>query len=133
MQQKIEETQCIQCKIKKLVKLKTRQPMMITDTPGTVFERITLDIVGPLSKTKDDNEYILTIQDQLSKFSVIAIFVIIEIIKIIIEIVINGFLLHQIYGCSIHIIGAIWSSMTQCLIQVGNKNTRPVLRKHLRV
>ena len=43
--------------------------MMITDTPGTVFEKIALDIVGPLPKTKDDNEFILTMQDQLSKFS----------------------------------------------------------------
>ena len=41
---------------KKLVRLK-RQPMTITDTPGTVFEKIALDIVGPLPKTKDDNEY----------------------------------------------------------------------------
>ena len=43
--------------------------MVITDTPGTVFEEIALDIVGPVPKTKDNNEYILTIQDQLSKFS----------------------------------------------------------------
>ena len=61
--------QCIQCQLKKLVRLKTRQPMMITDTPGTVFEKIALDIVGPLPKTKNDNEFILTMQDQLSKFS----------------------------------------------------------------
>ena len=43
--------------------------MIITDTPGTVFEKIALDIVGPLPKTKNNNEYILTMQDQLSKFS----------------------------------------------------------------
>ena len=43
--------------------------MAITNTSGTVFEKIALDIVGPLPKTKDDKEYILTIQDQLSKFS----------------------------------------------------------------
>ena len=46
--------------------------MTITDTPGTVFQKIALDIVDPLSKTKNDKEYILTIQDQLSKFSVAA-------------------------------------------------------------
>ena len=44
--------------------------MVITDTPGTVFEKIALDIVGPLPKTKGNNEYILTVQDQLSKFSI---------------------------------------------------------------
>ena len=45
---------------------------MITDTPGIVFEKIALYIVGPLPKTKDNNEYVLTIQDQFSKFSVAA-------------------------------------------------------------
>ena len=42
--------------------------MVITDTPGTVFDKIALDVVGPLSKTKNGFEYILTMQDQLSKF-----------------------------------------------------------------
>lgn len=61
--------QCADCQVKKLVRIKTEQPMVITDTPGTVFEKIAIDIVGPLPKTKSNNEYILTIQDQLSKFS----------------------------------------------------------------
>ena len=42
--------------------------MVITDTPGTIFEKVALDIVGPLPATKSGNEYILTMQDQLSKF-----------------------------------------------------------------
>ena len=42
--------------------------MIITDTLGTVFDNIAMDIVGPLQKTKNDFEYILTKQDQLSKF-----------------------------------------------------------------
>ena len=42
--------------------------MVITDTPGTVFDKIALDVVGPLPKTKNGYEYILTMQDQISKF-----------------------------------------------------------------
>lgn len=61
--------QCLDCQLKKLVRVKTKQPMLITDTPGTVFEKIAMDIVGPLPKTVNNKEYILTIQDQLSKFS----------------------------------------------------------------
>ena len=57
--------QCLNCQLKKLVQLKTKQPMVITDTPGTVFDKIALDVVGPLSKTKNGFEYILTRQDQL--------------------------------------------------------------------
>lgn len=60
--------QCLNCKIKKLVRLKTRQPMVITDTPGMRFDKLALDIVGPLPKTELGNEYILTLQDQFSKF-----------------------------------------------------------------
>ena len=32
--------------------------MVITDTLGTTIEKITLDIVDPLPKTKNDNQYI---------------------------------------------------------------------------
>ena len=42
--------------------------MVITNTPGTTFEKIALDIVGPLPEIKNDFEYILTMQNQLSKF-----------------------------------------------------------------
>ena len=42
--------------------------MVITDTPGTVFDKIALDVIGPLPKTRNGYEYILTMQDQLSKF-----------------------------------------------------------------
>ena len=61
--------QCLQCQLKKLVRVKTKQPMIITDTPGTAFDKVAMDIVGPLPKTAHGNEYILTLQDQLTKFS----------------------------------------------------------------
>ena len=62
--------QCLQCQLKKCVRIKTKQPMVITDTPGTSFDKVAMDIVGPIPKTRRDNEYILTIQDQLTKFCV---------------------------------------------------------------
>ncbi|KAL7291591.1 hypothetical protein TKK_0014634 [Trichogramma kaykai] len=60
--------QCLDCQLKKLVRVKTRQPMLITDTPGIPFYKIALDIVGPLPKSKNNFEYILTMQDNFSKF-----------------------------------------------------------------
>ena len=51
----------------KLVCVKTRLPMKITDTLTEPFERIQIDIVGPLPITKK-NQYILTIQDNFSKY-----------------------------------------------------------------
>jgi len=60
--------QCLQCQLKKLVRVKTKQPIMITDIPESSFDKVAMDIVGPLSKTERGNEYILTLQDQLTKF-----------------------------------------------------------------
>ena len=53
----------------KLVRVKTKNPMVITDTPTTAFEKISMDIVGPLPETKSGNLYILTIQDNFTKYS----------------------------------------------------------------
>ena len=60
---------CLRCQIKKLVRAKTENPMVITDTPTTAFEKISMDIVGPLPETKSGNLYILTIQDNFTKYS----------------------------------------------------------------
>ena len=60
---------CSSCQKKKLVRVKTKQPMQITDTPTKVFEKLQMDIVGPLPETETGNRYILTWQDCLSKYS----------------------------------------------------------------
>ena len=44
--------------------------MIITDTPGSSFDKVAIDIVGPLPKTGRGNEYTLTLQDQLTKFCI---------------------------------------------------------------
>ncbi|XP_025161027.1 uncharacterized protein LOC112589987 [Harpegnathos saltator] len=60
---------CRSCQLKKLVRVKTKQPMVITDTPKEAFEKISMDIMGPLPTTSSGNSYILTIQDLLTKHS----------------------------------------------------------------
>jgi hypothetical protein len=44
--------------------------MEITTTTSKPFEKCALDIVGPLPETAKGNKYILTFQDELSKFLV---------------------------------------------------------------
>jgi transposase InsO family protein len=46
----------------------TRMPLVITDTPSTVFEKCSIDIVGPFSPSGSQYRYILTVQNELSKF-----------------------------------------------------------------
>ena len=43
--------------------------MKITDTPRKAFDKIQIDIVGPLPITENGNRYILTVQDCLIKYS----------------------------------------------------------------
>lgn len=43
--------------------------MELTTTSFTPFEKISLDIVGPLTLTEDGNLFILTLQDDLTQFS----------------------------------------------------------------
>ena len=45
--------------------------MIITDTQEKTFDKIAMDIVGPFNITKNNNKYILCIQDQLSKFIIL--------------------------------------------------------------
>jgi transposase InsO family protein len=59
---------CEKCQKNKMTQCHTRLPLTITDTPSSVFEKCTIDIVGPLSPSMIGNRYILTVQDDLSKF-----------------------------------------------------------------
>jgi transposase InsO family protein len=72
MKQDIQEfiKKCRECQLKKLTRVKTKQPMIITDTPGTAFDKVSLDIVGPFPITNNGNKYILTMQDLLTKYSI---------------------------------------------------------------
>lgn len=51
------------------VSKRTKLPMKITTTSKRPFEKIFIDIVGPLTITYENNKYILTIQDDLTKYS----------------------------------------------------------------
>ena len=59
---------CRGCQLKTLVHVNTKQPMVITDTAGGAFDTISKDIFGPLPITDGGNQYILTIQDLLTKY-----------------------------------------------------------------
>ena len=43
--------------------------MVSTDIPRMGFDNISMDVLGPLRKTAKQHEYILTIQDLLTKYS----------------------------------------------------------------
>ena len=59
---------CKSCQTNKSLGPRSRAPMEITTTARRPFERCALDIVGPTGVTNKGNRYILTFQDDLTKF-----------------------------------------------------------------
>ncbi|CAB0033511.1 unnamed protein product [Trichogramma brassicae] len=59
---------CDTCQLKKRVRKKLRQPIVISETPYEAMEKVAVDIVGPLPRTKRGHNNILTIQCNLTKF-----------------------------------------------------------------
>ena len=49
----------------------------------------------------------------------IAISTIIQLVKTIVDIIIQGYALHSVYGWSIHILGALWSSVSHLLLYLA--------------
>lgn len=59
---------CIICQQSKTNFKPNKSPMMITTTSKKFCEQTAMDIVGPLPVTKNNNRFILTLQDDLTKF-----------------------------------------------------------------
>jgi hypothetical protein len=72
MRREIEEyvKQCKSCQVNKSLTPRHKAPMEITSTAEHPFEKCYLDIVGPLPVTQGDSKYILTFQDDLTKYVV---------------------------------------------------------------
>lgn len=60
---------CISCQLNKKENKKAKAPMEITTTSVRPFQRLAIDIVGPLPITENGNRFIMTMQDDLTKFS----------------------------------------------------------------
>lgn len=60
---------CPSCQVNKSSKI-NKVPMAISTTSNEPFVKLYLDIVGPLPETENANKYILTMQDDLSKYSI---------------------------------------------------------------
>jgi hypothetical protein len=60
--------QCKICQLNKETHQPIKLPLIITDTKSFPWEKIYLDIVGPLSSTETGMKFILTCQDNLSKY-----------------------------------------------------------------
>lgn len=60
---------CPRCQINKINRRPIKNPMLITTTSSKTFQRVALDIFGPLKETSKGNKYVLSLQDDLTKFT----------------------------------------------------------------
>jgi len=72
MKQEIENyvRQCETCQMNKLTRRKSKLPLQIANTPEVFWQNCSFNIVGPLTQTLENNKYLLTFQDELSKYTV---------------------------------------------------------------
>jgi len=72
MRREFEEylKECRSCQVNKMLTPKHKAPIEITTIAEHPFDKCYLDIVGPLPVTQGNNKYILTFQDDLSKYVV---------------------------------------------------------------
>ena len=60
---------CIACQMVRKPNQKIpKTPLVPTPSVGEPFQEVTIDIVGPLPRTRGGNEYLLTLMDRMSKY-----------------------------------------------------------------
>lgn len=60
---------CKSCQLNKTSRRRNKAPMEITSTSHQPFEPLALDICGPFPITEEGHRFVLTMQDDLTKFS----------------------------------------------------------------
>ena len=73
LMERIEERikSCDTCQREKLTRVRRKEEPVITDTPLEPNDKIAMDILGPLPKTKRGHQYILSIHDELTKYLIL--------------------------------------------------------------
>ena len=57
--------------MQKTTRIKNQSEAVIPDTPVDPIDKISMDIFGPVPTTRTGNNYILSIQDQLTKYLIL--------------------------------------------------------------
>lgn len=61
---------CTECQTNKDTRKKTKEPMQITTTAFEPFQKLNVDLMGPFPISIQGNKYILTVQCDLTKYSI---------------------------------------------------------------
>ncbi|XP_048513395.1 uncharacterized protein LOC105693533 [Athalia rosae] len=55
---------------------------------------------------------------------IMGILIVIRIIKLVVDTIIHGYTLHQVYGWSLKLLGSLWTSVTHLLVYMGHQSTQ---------
>ena len=86
---------------------------------GSLFKLLNEDVVEKLVDNTWNKMWSRFITFGTVSAGCIAIFTIIHLVKTIVDIIIQGYALHSVYGWSIHILGALWSSVSHLLLHLA--------------
>ena len=95
----------------------------IEEDQGTMEKLLNDNAVGKIVESTWARIWEKFVSFGITSAGVIGALVIIQIIRSIASIIINAYALHQVYGFSIHILGAVGTGLTRLLISRNNKNT----------
>jgi len=56
----------------------------------------------------------------------LGIYLIVRIVKLLLDTLVHGYALHTVYGWSVYLLGAIWDSLTQLLLHLGKERPKTV-------
>ena len=97
----------------------------VVDTEGSISRLINDNVVDKLIDSTWGRVWNKFITFGSVSAGIMTILIIIQTIKTLIEVLINGYLLHQIYGWSLHLFAAIWNSITHLLIYKNKPKDKP--------
>ena len=97
------------------------------DSHGSIMRLLDEDVVSKLAESTWEKVWRKFTTFGTVSAGVIAMLLIIRVFKIFVDIAIRGYTLHTVYEWSLHLLGAIWSSIAHLLLQLhrGNENIIP--------
>ena len=95
------------------------------DNEGSLLKLLNEDAITKIASNTWNKMWSHFITFGTASAGIIAIFIIFHFLKAIVDIIIQGYTLHAVYGWSIHLLGALWSSVSHLLLHLAKAPNKP--------
>ena len=102
---------------------------------GTIFKLFNEEAVKKLADTTWNRMWDRFMTFGTASAGILAIIIILRVFKIVVDIIVRGYTLHQALGWGLHLLGAVWSSVAHCILYSahGLSETTPEPKPRRRV